>query len=461
MTLHKRTDLDTLLEKIAGGERTGVYLFFGERYLCQQAAGQVEQALLGAHGGTAHSLDGASEDNATILARLLSFSLLPGLQLFRVSDSRLFLSKDIGAATWDKAIKAQRNDRPEAARRHLLQLLNIGAVTPEGSRTFSEIEPDQWQKLFGFGRPDGELDWADSLVQGSEAAVSNPTEDSTSRLIDTIEQGLPGHNVLLLTAEHVDKRKRLFTCIKKHGEIVDCSVTEGASRAAQNEQRQVVREMATRTLAAFSKTMEPKALEHLFERVGFHPVAVVREVEKLALYVEERDRITSQDLDLMVGRTREDAIFELTDAFGKRDTAKTLVIMHHLLEDGIHELAIIASMRNFLRRLLIFRSLQALDSPLWHTRITSQEFQNSYLPALKEAGQWQELLKGHPYALYMGFMKAAEFTDNGLKQSLALLLKAEFRLKSSPLSPRVVLEELLLTLVRINGAERASRAAPL
>jgi DNA polymerase-3 subunit delta len=118
-------------------------------------------------------------------------------------------------------------------------------------------------------------------------------------------------------------------------------------------------------------------------------------------------------------------------------------------------------MRNFLRRLLIFRSLQALPSPIWHSRISSQEFQNSYLPALKEERLWPDLLKGHPYALYMGFMKAAEFSDELLKQSLALLLQAEFRLKSSPLSSRVVLEELLLTLLKINEPITPSRAAPL
>jgi DNA polymerase-3 subunit delta len=449
MALHKRTDIDQVLEDIGRGEIKKIYLCFGERFLCQQALQQIEQKLLATQAGTVHGIDGATEDNATILARILSFSLLPGLQIYRVTDSRLFLSRDIGASTWDKALKAHRNGKTKGALRHLAQLLNIGSITPEGTHVFSEIGPDQWQKLFGFSRPDQDLAWADQLIQESAVAQAGPAEDSVERLIGAIESGFPQQNVLLVSAENVDKRKKIFTSIKKHGDIIDCSVAEGASRAALNEQRTVIREMAGRTLKSFAKKMEPKILEQLFERVGFHPVAVVNEVEKLCLFVEDRQQISSQDLDLMVGRTREDAIFELTEAFGRKDSSRTMVILNHLLEDGIHELAIIASMRNFLRRLLIFRSLQAMTTPVWHNGMNANDFQNNYLPSLKEAGEWPDLLKGHPYALYMSFTKAAEFTPAVLKQSLALLLKAEFRLKSTGLPPRVVVEELLFTLIAI------------
>ncbi len=219
--------------------------------------------------------------------------------------------------------------------------------------------------------------------------------------------------------------------------------------------------MALQTLGEIGKTIEPKALEALFERIGFHPVAVVMEVEKLALFIDERERITMADLEQLVGRTREDAIFELTEAFGRKDTARTMIILNHLLEDGIHELAIIASVRNYLRRMLIFRALQQLDSPLWQQRMNANDFQNNYLPALKNSGAWPDLLKGHPYALFMSFSKAAEFSVTTLKHSLGLLLEAEFRLKSSPLPRSIVLEELLISLIKLHeNAGRSTATRP-
>jgi len=171
------------------------------------------------------------------------------------------------------------------------------------------------------------------------------------------------------------------------------------------------------------------------------------EVEKLALYVDQRPRITSSDLEQMVGRTREDAIFELTEALGNKNSSRTMTVLDHLLTNSIHGLAIVASLRNYLRRLLIYKSMQNQPTPVWTNRMTSNEFQNDYLPAIKETGAWPDLLKGHPYALYMGFSKASEFSSETLEQSLTLLLDAEFKLKGGAVSSRLVLEDLLLSLL--------------
>jgi DNA polymerase III subunit delta len=115
-------------------------------------------------------------------------------------------------------------------------------------------------------------------------------------------------------------------------------------------------------------------------------------------------------------------------------------------------------MRNFLRRLLIFRSLQLLPEPVWRQGMSVQQFQGTYLPALKELGEWPALLKGHPYALFMSFTKAAEYSCSDLKDRLSLLLEAEFRLKGSSLPQDIVLEELFLTMLQGNSAAVARRA---
>ena len=353
---------------------------------------------------------------------------------------------------WDKAVKAWENKKEKNGAKHLAGLLSIGGISEPGPTLFSDISPSQWQKLFGFSHPGKDLAWADRLMaEHQELLLAATKEDASQRFCDAVAQGFPAANILILSAEHVDKRKKLFTQIKKHGEIIDCSVTLGASKAAVKEQEDVVREMALKTLKEFGKTIEPQALKLLFERVGFHPVAVVMEMEKLALYVDDRPRITVDDLNLMVSRTREDAVFELTEALGKRDLAGALTILNNLLSDGVHSLAILASLRNYLRKLLAFRAIQSTASPVWRTGMSASEFQNKYLPAIKDTGEWPELLKGHPYGLFMSFNKAAEFKTGNLKRSLSLLLEAEFRLKGAPIPHYIVLEELLMSLAKANA----------
>ena len=206
--------------------------------------------------------------------------------------------------------------------------------------------------------------------------------------------------------------------------------------------------VVARVVAFAMRRGAPRAVEMFFERVGFHPVAVVMETEKLVHSIGDRPGITANDVEEMVGRSREDALFELTDALGKRQADRTLTILSHLLEQGIHELAILATLRNYLRKQLIFRSLQMRTFPAWRSGMNARDFQNTYLPALKAEGDWDELLQGHPYALFMSFTKAAEYSCSGLKRWLAMLLDAEFRLKGSPLPSRLVIEELLLAMLK-------------
>jgi DNA polymerase-3 subunit delta len=113
-------------------------------------------------------------------------------------------------------------------------------------------------------------------------------------------------------------------------------------------------------------------------------------------------------------------------------------------------------MRNYLRRLMIFSSLQLRPEPHWHSTMNARQFQNDYLPALKATGEWPELLKGHPYALFMSFTTASGYSCRTLRNWLALLLAAEYRLKGSPLPPRLVLEELFLTMLQDRRPGRKS-----
>jgi DNA polymerase-3 subunit delta len=447
MALVKRNELAAWLAQGGGEQEARVYLFLGERYLCREAADMAQEALLLKGGGVVHLIDGDQEDPGQTLGRIINFSLLPGRQIYRVTDSRLFHSTAVAEKIWNKAVQAHNEGRPGPALRHLLNLAELAAL--DADESLAEMDPEQWREFFDFARPDGSLAWVDTLLAeaGSQAGVrGGGAADLADRYLAAFVKGLPGRNFLFLSAENVDKRKQLFTFIKKNGLVVDCAIDTGAGSAAQKGQEEVLRELALRTLGHFQKKIEPQAMKMLFERVGFHPVAVVMELEKVILFVEERPVISCADLEAMVGRTREDALFELTEAFGNHRTASTLVILGRLVENGIHALAILATMRNYIRRLLLFRSLQLQDHPPWQRGMQARRFQDIYLPALKERGEWPEMLKGHPYALYMSFKKAEEFSCSVLKEWLALLLQAEFRLKGSPLPPTLVLEELFLAM---------------
>ena len=448
MALLNRNEFVKSLEESREPPSGQLFFFFGERYLCKNTADILQQKLGHPEAATVTPIDGDEEDPGRTLARLQSLSLLPGKQIFRINDTRLFHSKEVVSTLWEKALAAKDAGKENVTKKNLLALAAAVGLTVEGQSPLSEISEGEWQKRFGFAKPPGDLGWADFILFAERAKLATSSRNVADLYLDAFAKGLPTKNLVILTAETVDKRKKLFVQLKKLATVVDCSVATGASSAAQGKQQEVLHEILQSTLKEFAKKIEKPAIEELISRTGFHPVAVALETEKLCHYVGSREQIRALDVTQVVVRNREDALFELTEAFANRQAGRSLVIMGRLLDRGLHALAILSTLRNYCRRLLIFRHLQLTFEPQWRRGMRAAEFQNSYLPALKASGQWTDLLGAHPFALYRTFSKASEFSCQGLQRWLGMVLDAEYRLKGSGLSDRLVLEELVLAMLR-------------
>jgi DNA polymerase-3 subunit delta len=126
------------------------------------------------------------------------------------------------------------------------------------------------------------------------------------------------------------------------------------------------------------------------------------------------------------------------------------LILDHLQSSGVHGLAILATLRNHIKKLLLIRSLQEVKSPAYAKSLAFPVFQKSYLPKLKEGREeWTNLLwKSHPYGLFMLFRQAARFRCADLQEGLKELLRAEYRMKGSLVDSRLIMDSLLLNLMR-------------
>jgi DNA polymerase-3 subunit delta len=446
MPLYTRDQLPQLLQQAAGAP-SQVYLLFGERYLCRNAAEQLEQTLLRATGGTVHAIDGDREEIATTLAKLRGYSLLPGRQIYRVTDTRLFHSRQTAKSIWERAVKAHNSGKAEQAARALRAFGECAGLQLVKENDLEAMAEEEWLQCFGFAKPTGDLGWTKPLLDGEQGHAKNaPATDPAEALISTLRSGLPGANILILLAEEVDKRKKLFKLLKDEQAILELSVDTGSGSQAQKVQKSVLQDLVRQTLGEQGKTLAPGMVDLLLERVGFHPVAVVMELRKVMTYIGDRRQITREDLDLLVGRTRQEALFELTAAIAAGDLPQALAIADRLQENGLHPLALVATLRNFTRNLLLFRALQEQTEVGYQATMSPAAFQSICLPRLKERAQWKKELGGHPYALYMQFKTAATFPLPTLIAWLQHLLKAELRLKGSPVAAETVVQHLLLSL---------------
>lgn len=467
MPIFKRKDVAKIVQDIDRGDMPPVYLLFGERYLCQEIANELVQKLLPDETKRATgliSIDGDHEDPLKTLNLLRTFSLFSGPQIIKVADTKLFYSKGVAKALWDKAKRAFSAKESPLARKYIAQMLCLANVSPAEWLTedIAAISGSRWQSLFGFAKPQ-DVGWVKDVLDEREmpveAAGREEKGDAADLFVKAFEAGIPPGNVLILMAEAVDKRKRFYKYLVKHGVVIDLAVDSGGTSAARKGQEAVLKELVQKTLAGFHKKMEPKALAHLLERVGFHPVAAVMETEKLALYVGEAATITTADLNALVGRTREEALYEITEAFGNGNLNEALGILHRIREKNVHPLAIVSSLRNYLEKLLLARAFQEQSRPSYSRGMAFPLFQKGYLPNLKESRtQWPEQLAGHPYVVYKMFRQAEKFSLTWLKSALEELLAAEFRLKGSSLPDVTVIENFLFRTMLGDGLQKSLSA---
>lgn len=459
MPTYKRSDIQKALQEIQVGKFGPVYLVFGDRFLCQEVVADLINKLLPDELQRARNvrfIDGTQEDFVSILSQLRSFSLFPGRQIFRVTDSKILYSKDVSHDLWGKAQEAFSAKQVKRAANYIGGIFGVAGVSSDDwkGQDIVNLTPDTWQKVFGFPKPDDDLSWLHDLLEEAGEDVERATQskagaDVTEQFINVLESGLPDQNILILQTDTVDKRKKLFKYLVKNTVVFDLSVDSGSTSAARKEQEGVILQLINKTLADFGKKIEPKVFSELVNRVGFHPVAAVVETEKLALSVGDAPVITMEDLEAIVGRTREDALYELNETFGKGNLANALQIVSRMLETGIHPLAIIATLRNFVRKLFLVRSFIDLPEPVYKKGMAFGSFQKGYLTRLTELkGNLPAMLKGHPYAQYNLFTQAEGFTLVSLKENLADILDAEYQLKSSAMPGKIVLENCLFRIIK-------------
>lgn len=452
MAIYQRKDVSKVIKEIKNNKISPVYLIHGDRYLCQELAHELIDAILPDEKTrplNVKKINGDSENPSQTAAHLKTHSLFGGRQIIRVMDSKLFFSKAVAKSFWEKAKKATLANETEKAATHLAKMYGIGGLEKEDNLT--EISAAQWKKLLGFAKP-ADIGWAQEISLPDTIPTSQEG-DGASIIGDTLEKTIPATNTLVLVAEAVDKRKKLYKLLNQLGVIIDLSVDTGSTQSSKKIQNSTIRDLIIQTMKEFGKKPDSDdVIKQLLDRVGFHPVAAVRETEKLALFCNEKNVITVADVDAIVGWTREEAIYELNEAVATRNLEKALVLSSKLRENGLHPLALVASLRNLIRKLLFFRSVQSQQDPSYPSGLSFGPFQKNYLEKIKKSRHGNStFLSAHPYALYISFQQAERFDIIELKKGLKELLAVEYKLKGGGVGDALTLDNFFFTILGGQG----------
>ncbi len=454
------SSLEKVLRELERGRLAPCYLLYGDaEYEISDAFHKIVNQLLPPEDQALNLfvLDGEDEDPERIGENLLTPPLIPGKKVVAVRRTRLFFSRKT-LPDLVKRIREQLSAQPQQAAKNFMTFLGHAGWKLEdfAGDGWKNISNQDWQTTVEGDSGEDRHKWLPQVIDvclrlglnGRRAAGSG-----TDHLECILRGGLPEGNVLLLTAESVDKRKKLFKTISELGKVLPFLIEKGEAR-----QKNALMDAARALLAAKGKHLSPEAWEALGRKTGFQLRTSMTALEKLITYTGERKTIEGADVEEVVGRTREDKLFDLTAALVERNLEGSLATLRSLKDQGVHPLVMLSMIIREMRLLLHARWLRDEGAlPGYQTRMDYGSFQKRIYPTLKAwAGKGGEvhieLADQHPYVIFNTLRNAEKFSEKGLRRHLEDLLAMDLAMKSTAKDPDLMLERFFLS-VCLPGAD--------
>ncbi len=461
-----------------------VYLLLGEELLVKTACSKLLDVLLPEKKRHANydPMEGVVENIYDVIERVNTFSLIPGTKVVALLESRIFHATQDKTRLMENSKKAYDDDNKSKAAKYLLSLMgNL-------SLSFDDVAPSNRQSTLSFAQDLIKSDeWLDDLIEYCQQSDLNipPPADLPGALQKAIKKGFPANNHLVITTDVVDKRLGLYKLVKEQGVIIDCRVPKGERRADRIAQDAILQKKVVEILQPANKKMDKVAYAALLDMTGFDLRTFCGNLEKLVDYVGDRDTITEKDVTSVLKRTKQDPIYELTNAIADRQVSKALFYINSLIAGGFHPLQILSAIVNQIRRLLLAKDFTASEAGRgWHAGVSYNAFQQNMMPSIvdydqslrRTLEQWEQpeymvedvdgLAKGgkdtkkkkiqtdlvlarnpkNSYPVYQLLKKSARFTKTELMAAVDHLNATDRELKTSGQDPKLILERLVLSV---------------
>ncbi|MEN6317800.1 MAG: DNA polymerase III subunit delta [Syntrophaceae bacterium] len=437
------------------GSPSPFYLLYGEeKYLIKDALNRIIAVILpeGDRDLNLFFMDGENEDIDILCESILTPPLIPGRKIVVLRNTCLFQSRKILPEIIQKIRQQYENDINTAAR-YFQQFLKITGWNLNDLREggWKKISDEDWQKTVdGDNGHDREL-WLPGLIEAcmNRGMDVRQPRDDTERLENIMKTGIPEGNHLIMTAETLDKRKRLFKVITETGIILQFSQAKGDVR-----KKNAVLDAAKVLLAESGKKLSPDALIAIGRKTGFNLADSMRALEMLITYTGERMMIEEPDVDEVVGKTKEDTVFDLTKALIDKDMNSALLSLKELFEQGINHILILSMIAREVRYLLhakIFIKSGQLNT--YRANMDYETFQKSIYPAIqnwisktgKTSGRG-DLSGQHPYVIYNTLINSHQFSYEDLVKYLEELVHMDITFKTTAKEPKYLLERFVMNI---------------
>jgi DNA polymerase-3 subunit delta len=443
--------LEKTISDLKKGRIAPCYLLFGdEEYLLEEALGQILETLVPPRDRDFGliQVDGENADFDLLKDHLMSPSLLGGGKVVVVKNSTLFQSRD-NVSDLIRKIRAHLDADPEKAIGGFRAFLKITGFVWEdlAGNGWQKITDEQWQSAVDGDSGEDRHLWLPKVIElcAGRGGGTQRAADVSEQFETLFAAGLPAGNCLILTADVVDKRTKIFKVIEKIGIVLHFSAAKGEKAAKESFKAE-----AQKQLARVGKTLTEGAWTALGRKTGYQLRSSLNELQKLIFYVGERPVIEEADVEEVVGKTKDDSIFDLTNALAEKNAAAALTALKALLDQGEHHLMILAMITREIR--MITHASVLISSgklPNIKPSMDFAWFQKNVYPVVARISESfspkdDVLMRKHPYVIFNALRNCGRFSYPVLTAYLDDLVDIDREMKSSVTDPRWLLERFLV-----------------
>lgn len=284
----------------------------------------------------------------------------------------------------------------------------------------------------------------------SAAAVTEALAELTQELKDFAFDSVR----LLISAGKVDKRKVFYKAIDKIGTVETFAGWSADDRDWADE----AETWARKEFRDRKKEISDEALSELISRVGPNARQLDSEIEKLSLYVGDRNEVEFADVATIATRNKSARAFALGDALGDRDLPRLLKRLDEelwevKLDPQKSEIGLLYGLISKVRSMILLKEMLRegwIKPEADYNRFKTQLLAISpdKLPQDKRFNP----LSINPYVLFKALPQVKRYSEDELVRAMDLLLKCNQRLVSSGLEDSLVLQQTLIGIV--SGPEK-------
>ena len=159
---------------------------------------------------------------------------------------------------------------------------------------------------------------------------------------------------LVFETPTLDSRRASGKLLSKRATKINCQRIDSTAE---------VRRWIENSVNARDFSMTPGAIDYLLEMVGLELQQLSQELDKVKLFAADRESISANDLEKLLGRSRSHSVFELTDALVSRRAVSAVQVLNRLLDDGEEPVRLLAMVSWVVRQLITACDLSSRGCP--------------------------------------------------------------------------------------------------